>query len=100
MLLKYGVFVVSLLLLASCSTSNWGANAQLQACALYGTNNKSGYPIPLLKCKNIREDIACDEKSIDSEKSSKIWRSYPAFMCNSPHVVQGLTERYLLEGVD
>ena len=73
---------------------------EVQACVLYGTNKNNGYPIPKQKCVEIRLDISCDEKIVNSDNNSKIWRSYPMSDCSDPKIKAGLSERYLLEGVD
>ena len=73
---------------------------KVQACVLYGTNQNNGFPIPQQKCVEVLLSINCDEEVVDSENSNKIWRSYPRLDCNDPNIEAGLSERYLLEGVD
>ena len=73
---------------------------KVQACVLYGTNKNDGYPIPLQKCVEVLLGVNCDEKVIDSENNSKIWRSYPLLDCSDPTIKTGLSKRYLLEGID
>ena len=73
---------------------------KVQACVLYGTNKNNGFPIPQQKCVEVRLGINCDEKVVDSENSNKIWRSYPMLYCSDLKIEAGLSERYLLEGVD
>lgn len=94
------VLILTLLLLTACHTSVVDINNQLQACVLYGTNKHSGFPIPLLNCTQISTDIECNQQIINSEHANKVWRSYPSLTCNHPNIASGLTERYLLEGID
>ena len=72
----------------------------VQACVLYETNENEGYPIPKKKCVEIQLGIDCNKKIVDSDASSKIWRAYPMLNCRNDNIKKGLSERYLLEGVD
>lgn len=95
--------LVGLLLSNYCMSAEMtksSSEKKMQACVLYGTNQNRGYPISKQKCVDIRIDINCTEKVVDSESSSKIWRSYPMLDCGSPSIKKGLSERYILEGVD
>ena len=97
------IIVLGLLCPTTCVTSgpiNDSLEPKIQACVLYGTNERSGYPIPKLKCVETHVGIGCNQKVVDSDVSSKIWRVYPESDCSDPGVKAGLSERYLIEGVD
>lgn len=94
------ILFFTLLSLISCDTAHQDTPKPLQACVLYGTDDNTTSPIPLQKCVEIRPDTACNHKVINSENSSKVWRSYPLSLCSNPDIASGLTERYLLEGID
>ena len=97
------ILLLALLLSVSCSSAETVQvthEKTVQACVLYGTNINMGYPISKQRCVEIRLSINCDEKVIDSGNSNKIWRSYPMLDCSDPNIKAGLSERYLLEGVD
>ncbi len=101
--MKRVIPLFSLLLFAMCANADTNQITQekkVKACVLYGTNKNSGYPIPKQKCVETRLDISCNEKIVNSDNNSKIWRSYPMSDCSAPNIKAGLSERYLLEGVD
>ncbi len=97
------ILLLALSLSVSCSSTETAQVThykKVQSCVLYGTNKNKGYPIPKQRCVEIPLGINCDEKVVDSGNRSKIWRSYPMLNCSDPNIKAGLSERYLLEGVD
>ena len=85
---------------ASAEAVQSAAETNIQACVLYSTDKNSSYPIPREKCVEVPLNINCNEQVVDSKTSNKIWRSYPEFKCTDPNIKTGLSERYLLEGID
>ncbi len=60
----------------------------------------AGYPIPRQKCVETSLNFACDKTVVNSNTNTKIWRVYPKLDCHDSVIKAGLSERYLLEGVD
>lgn len=72
---NYLVLVLTSLCLTACHTNVVDTNNPIQACVLYGTNKHSGFPIPLLNCRQISTDIECNQQIINSEYANKVWHS-------------------------
>lgn len=72
----------------------------IQACVLYGTDKQLGFPIVKQKCAEVRISINCNEAVVDSQNINKIWRGYPKLNCSDPNIRAGLSELYLVEGID
>jgi len=101
--MKYATLLFSSFALISCANSKGVTTSdikQVKACVLYATNDNKSYPIPKLECAITRLDIHCDEKVINSDNLSKIWRSYPVNQCDSVNIKATLSKRYLVEGLD